>query len=235
MTKIPKLRIFLRLVIKQRGVWTNSQKALILQHISTKSTAPWVSLLWYVKSLKGSWKRPFSRAISTCQHGFLPRQSCLSNVLVFEDAVTRMMDEGHTVNSSTIILLRPLTPSITNSFGETEVLWSWWCRCSVDWNIPFWTGRDSTLWLRTLGGHSNAHWCSTGLRDRPTLGSSFRERPPGCPRSTDAALCGWNETYLSILPCASISQLGEKFPWDCLFLPPKERVGIFGEGCEILI
>ncbi len=27
--------------------------------------------------------------------------------------------------------------------------------------------------------------------DRPTPVSHFRERPPRCPRSTDAALCGW--------------------------------------------
>ncbi len=30
------------------------------------------------------------------QYGFLPRRSCLSNMRVFEEAVMRMMDEGHT-------------------------------------------------------------------------------------------------------------------------------------------
>ncbi len=35
-----------------------------------------------------------SRAISTDQHGFLPRRSCLANVLVHAEAVACMMDEG---------------------------------------------------------------------------------------------------------------------------------------------
>ncbi len=39
-----------------------------------------------------------TRSISPHQQGFLPRRSCLSNLLVFEEAVTRMMDEGHTVD-----------------------------------------------------------------------------------------------------------------------------------------
>ncbi len=37
-------------------------------------------------------------SISPHQHGFLPRRSCLSNLLVFEEVVTRMMDEGHAVD-----------------------------------------------------------------------------------------------------------------------------------------
>ncbi len=36
--------------------------------------------------------------ISSHRHGFLPRRSCLSNLLVFEEAVTRMMDGSHTVD-----------------------------------------------------------------------------------------------------------------------------------------
>ncbi len=39
-----------------------------------------------------------TRSISPHQHGLLPRLSCLSNLLVFEEAVTRMVDEGHTVD-----------------------------------------------------------------------------------------------------------------------------------------
>ncbi len=38
------------------------------------------------------------RTASPHQHGFLPGRSRLSNLLAFEEAVTRMMDEGHTVN-----------------------------------------------------------------------------------------------------------------------------------------
>ncbi len=37
-------------------------------------------------------------SISPRQHGLLLRRSCLSNLLVFEDAVARMMDEIHTVD-----------------------------------------------------------------------------------------------------------------------------------------
>ncbi len=51
-----------------------------------------------------------TRSISTHQHGFLPRRSCLSNLLVFEEAVTRMMDEGHAVDVA-LIFPRPLTPT----------------------------------------------------------------------------------------------------------------------------
>ncbi len=37
-------------------------------------------------------------AISPHQHGFFPRRSCLYNLLVLAEAVTRMMDKGHTVD-----------------------------------------------------------------------------------------------------------------------------------------
>ncbi len=39
-----------------------------------------------------------TRSISPNQHGFLPRRSCLSKLLVFEEAATSMMDEGHIVD-----------------------------------------------------------------------------------------------------------------------------------------
>ncbi len=34
----------------------------------------------------------------TSQHGFLPRRSCLSNLILQEERVTRLLDEGHTVD-----------------------------------------------------------------------------------------------------------------------------------------
>ncbi len=37
-------------------------------------------------------------SISPHPHGFLPRRSYLSNLLVFEKALTRMMEEGRTVD-----------------------------------------------------------------------------------------------------------------------------------------
>ncbi len=39
-----------------------------------------------------------ARAIPPHQHGFVPCQSSSSNLLVFEEVVTRIMDEGHTVD-----------------------------------------------------------------------------------------------------------------------------------------
>ncbi len=39
-----------------------------------------------------------ARSISPHQHGFLPRRPCLSNPLVFEEAMTHKMGEGHTVD-----------------------------------------------------------------------------------------------------------------------------------------
>ncbi len=39
-----------------------------------------------------------TRPISPHQHGFKPRRSCLPNLLVFEEAVTRMMNEGRAVD-----------------------------------------------------------------------------------------------------------------------------------------
>ncbi len=39
-----------------------------------------------------------TRTITPHQLGFLPRRSCLSDLLVFEVAVTCMMDDGHTVD-----------------------------------------------------------------------------------------------------------------------------------------
>ncbi len=37
-----------------------------------------------------------TQSVSPHQHGFLRRRSCVSNPLVFEEVVMRMMDEGYT-------------------------------------------------------------------------------------------------------------------------------------------
>ncbi len=39
-----------------------------------------------------------TRSLSPSQHGFLPRRSCLSNLILQEERVTRLLDEGHTVD-----------------------------------------------------------------------------------------------------------------------------------------
>ncbi len=39
-----------------------------------------------------------TQSLSPSQHGFLPRRSCLSNLILQEEHVTRLLDEGHTVD-----------------------------------------------------------------------------------------------------------------------------------------
>ncbi len=39
-----------------------------------------------------------TRSLSPSQHGFLPRRYCLSNLILQEERVTRLLDEGHTVD-----------------------------------------------------------------------------------------------------------------------------------------
>ncbi len=39
-----------------------------------------------------------TRSLSPSQHGFLPRRSFLSNLILQEERVTRLLDEGHTVD-----------------------------------------------------------------------------------------------------------------------------------------
>ncbi len=39
-----------------------------------------------------------TRTFSPSQHGFLPRRPCLSNLILQEERVTRLLDEGHTVD-----------------------------------------------------------------------------------------------------------------------------------------
>ncbi len=68
----------------------------------------------------------------------------------------------------------PLTPSTTRFLR--------WCRLVPDWSEPYYTVLETARLHRALGNHSNAQWCSTGLRDRRTLVSSFREGPPSCPQ-----------------------------------------------------
>ncbi len=38
-----------------------------------------------------------TRSLSPSQHGFLPHRSCLSNLILQEERVIRLLDEGHTV------------------------------------------------------------------------------------------------------------------------------------------
>ncbi len=38
------------------------------------------------------------KAITGCQHGFLPHRSCLPNLLILEETITRLMDDGSNVD-----------------------------------------------------------------------------------------------------------------------------------------
>ncbi len=113
-------------------------------------------------------------SISLHQQGLLPRRPCLSNLLIFEEVVIRMMDEGQPVD----VISLDFAKAFDFIYHDGS-------------SIPFRTGFESMRGLRTNGHHSNAQWCSAGPRDRSIPVSSFRERPPRCPRSTDAALRGW--------------------------------------------
>ncbi len=90
--------------------------------------------------------------------------------------------------SSTSILPRPLTSLITDFF---------WRRWSPSVLVMSSYGRLKHTFLDGSWEHTSventrgSQWCPTGLRDRPTPVSHFHERPPRCPWSTDAALCGW--------------------------------------------
>ncbi len=47
------------------------------------------ALLWFLAE---------TRSLSPSQHGFLPRRSSLSNLILQEERVPRLLDEGHTVD-----------------------------------------------------------------------------------------------------------------------------------------
>ncbi len=38
------------------------------------------------------------KAATGCQHGFLPHRSCLSNLLMIEETIARLMDDGNTAD-----------------------------------------------------------------------------------------------------------------------------------------
>ncbi len=64
-----------------------------------------------------------TRSISSHQHGFLLRRSCLSNLLVFEEVVTHVMDEGHTADVIYLDFAKAFQPQI--SFDENDALRYW--------------------------------------------------------------------------------------------------------------
>ncbi len=38
------------------------------------------------------------KALTGCQYGFLPQRSCLSNLLILEETISRLMDDGNTAD-----------------------------------------------------------------------------------------------------------------------------------------
>ncbi len=66
-----------------------------------------------------------TRTISPHQHRFLPRRSCLSNLLVFEEAVTRIMDEGHTADVIYLVFAKAFDSFNHRFLVASEILRSW--------------------------------------------------------------------------------------------------------------
>ncbi len=114
------------------------------------------------------------------------------------------------------------------SFGQNEVLRSWWCR-ALDWSIPFWSGLESARRWRTLEDHSNAQahscfsfsWTTSQMSSkqwRCSLRMMSKWWPGGHRVWTFTVLLllhgtgRRNGTYRSILRNATISKSGEKFP-----------------------
>ncbi len=111
----------------------------------------------------------------------LPR---LANLLVSEEAVTSMMDEGHTVDVIFLDFAKAfdsvnhrflLAKMKSFSLGDDFVRW-------IEAYLSGWVSR-----VHVGGEYSGAIPMHSG--DRPTAVSPFRARPPRCPRSTGVALC----------------------------------------------
>ncbi len=147
-------------------------------------------------------------------------------------------------NSSTKIVPTPATllPSMNN---VVPFLVFPQARRAVDWSIPFWTGLQSTRWWWTLGAilmHNGVPQGSVigpllfllfvnGLLDvLEALTLLFEDDVKLVSRWTQnmnlhsslTTALDWSKKWdLPINPakCNNISQLGEKFRWDCLFFP----------------
>ncbi len=105
-----------------------------------------------------------TRSISPYQHGFLPRRSYLFNLLVFEEAVTRMIDEGHTVDVTYLHFVkvfdydnRRLLLAKMKSFGLGDVV--------VRWIEAYLSGRVSRV--QVGGEHSGQFQCTAVFRRAP--------------------------------------------------------------------
>ncbi len=128
---------------------------------------------------------------------------------------------------STLILPRPLAPSTTDFF--------WW-----KWrpSLTFWLSLESTRRWRTVMHSGAPQGCVkgpllflffinglSGVLDALTLlfaddvkTVTRRSRSVNLENSLPAAW-DWSNKWDQILLNATISQSGEKFPWDCLFPP----------------
>ncbi len=107
------------------------------------------------------------RSILSHQHGFLPRRSCHSNLLVFEEAVTRMMDEGHTVDVIYLDFAKAFDSANhrfllakMKSFGLGDVV--------VRWIEAHLSGRVSRV--HVAGEHSEAIPVHSGVQQDSLIG-----------------------------------------------------------------
>ncbi len=103
-------------------------------------------------------------SISPHPHGFLPRRSYLSNLLVFEEAVTRMMEEGRTVDVICLDFSKAFLFLKIKSFGLSDAM--------LRWIEAYLSGRASSVG----GGHSGAIPMHSGMTQGSTPVSPFRKR-----------------------------------------------------------
>ncbi len=82
--------------------------------------------------------RDETRSLSPSQHGFLPRRSCLSNLFLQDERVTRFLDEGHTVD---LVYLDFAKAFDSVNHDKLTILTSWSLPASME---PCWIGLNRT-------------------------------------------------------------------------------------------
>ncbi len=85
-----------------------------------------------------------TRTIWPHQHDFLHRRSCPSNLLAFEEAVTHMMGEGHTVDVMYLDVAKA-TDSVNHRFLLAKMQFFGLGDAVVRWIEAYLTGRVSII------------------------------------------------------------------------------------------
>ncbi len=103
-------------------------------------------------------------SISPHQHGFLPRRPFLSNLLIFDEAVTRMMDEGHTVDVIYLDFAKAFD-SVNHKFLLAKMKSVGLGDVVVRWIEAYLSGRVSRV--HVSGQHSGSFQCTEVFRRAP--------------------------------------------------------------------